>query len=429
MTQTRPCLPSTDSHYNAATGARLFLNPSKFSEELKNKLADVKLSAQRFSTYTNLIATRRQQNLEQQTYSIIYMQGESMNIQSQNAQAILDGIDELRMSQAALLEQMSAFLGANMDSSMSISEIYRVGQTGLVLIRGLVVDRRSLADPRGTNPSGSVPTAEAEDLLKRYQYDPTLVPTDCEKLLEFPFSQTSLIDEDRIHAIKSNIRFKTWVVVNESALLLMNANSPSASNLDMSFVSAQALQHAVEVSTRAAEQTNARSQLIPLAFFCSRHSDYSRDVYATPEELGISLLLQLVDAYRGFDPEDLAAVSEGLRPDENGQITGLGGILDIFGHLVSRLPGSVIVILIVDGLKYFAQPRRRRDRMADLVAGLVAVYRAEHAATLKFLFANSTRTTDYLQDLFSDDEILQLPRDSNVEQGYNTGSWAKRIDH
>lgn len=117
------CLYANSPH-GAATGARFFVNPSKFSETLKNKLADVKLSAQRISIYTNLIATKRQQNIEQQTYSLIYMQGESLHVQNQSSQKILDGIDELKKSHAMhamILEQMSSFLGTHMDSGTYIN--------------------------------------------------------------------------------------------------------------------------------------------------------------------------------------------------------------------------------------------------------------------------------------------------------------------
>lgn len=194
------------------------------------------------------------------------------------------------------------------------------------------------------------------------------------------------IDEERVHAIKSNIRFQNWLRLNESALLLMNDISPSPSDISMSFVSAQTYKCAMLVSADAAEQTNAPGQLVPLVFFCSQHRDYPRDPYATPEALGMRLLLQLVDKYRGFDSTDLGAAFEELRPDENGRVHDLDLILQAFGYLVSRLPASVIVVLIVDSLETFAHPRDRGDRLAHLVAGLVAVYHAEHAAMLKFLF-------------------------------------------
>ncbi|RYP68602.1 hypothetical protein DL771_006574 [Monosporascus sp. 5C6A] len=259
---------------------------------------------------------------------------------------------------------------------------------------------------------------DIDSILERYLYEPLLVTTDSEQLLRVPLTPGYNLDEDRIFAIKTNPRFKAWFALNESSLLLVNANSDPASNLEMSFVSAQAYERAMEVSR---EQRNGETKLVPITFFCSQHRDYRKDVHGSPAELAMSLLLQLVDGYREFSPEVLTAAFDEFDPED------IESILATFGALVSRLPASAIVVLIVDGLRFFAQPRERRIAMADVVAGLVYVHRHEHDAMLKFLFANSTRT-DFLEDIFTDDEILHLPIDVSVEQGYNTMLWRHSVN-
>ncbi|RYP41369.1 hypothetical protein DL768_010502 [Monosporascus sp. mg162] len=259
---------------------------------------------------------------------------------------------------------------------------------------------------------------DIDSLLERYLYEPLLATIDSEQLLRAPLTPGYHLDEDRIFAIKTNPRFKAWFALNENSLLLMNANSNPASNLEMSFVSAQAYERAMEVSR---EQRNGETKLVPIAFFCSQHRDYRKDVHGSPAELAMSLLLQLVDAYREFSPEDLTAAFNEFDPED------IETILATFGALVSRLPASAIVVLIVDGLRFFAQPRERRIAMADVVARLVDVHRQEHAAMLKFLFANSTKM-DILEEIFTDDEILHLPTDLSVEQGYNTMLWKHPVD-
>ena len=46
-------------------------------------------------------------------------------------------------------------------------------------------------------------------------------------------------------------------------------------------------------------------ELVVLAYFCRRHWDYRRDEAGSPDEMAMSLLLQLVDRYCGFEPRAL----------------------------------------------------------------------------------------------------------------------------
>jgi hypothetical protein len=93
-----------------------------------------------------------------------------------------------------------------------------------------------------------------------------------------------------------------------------------------------------------------------------------------------------------------------------------------FGGLISRLPENVIVILVVDGLRFFAQPQGRRQEMIVTINHLAAVNRNGSAATLKFLFANSARC-EYLEHIFTEDEYLRIPKDIVSGGGYTEWTW------
>ena len=70
---------------------------------------DVKQSVQRFDSYTNIIATKRQQNIEQQNYTLIHQQGQSVYVHSEQNRVILDGIKGLD-KKLAVLENLTSFL-------------------------------------------------------------------------------------------------------------------------------------------------------------------------------------------------------------------------------------------------------------------------------------------------------------------------------
>jgi len=246
-----------------------------------------------------------------------------------------------------------------------------------------------------------------DELLGRYLYDADLIHTDCENVLKFPFRPGYDLDKDRILAIRSHRRFLAWLELNEPSVLLLNANSDPATNSEMSFVSAKLYQHILKLVDQEAKSTPT---FIPLIFFCGQHRDYERDENGTPSELAMSLLLQLLDAWRGFTPDLLAKETARLDPETT------ESVCDAFGSLISSLPPHAIVILIVDGLRYFAQPSVRRQEMIVVVESLVGIHRQGSRATLKFLFANSARC-EYLENIFMDEEYLRIRKDGYVVGG------------
>jgi hypothetical protein len=70
----------------------------------------------------------------------------------------------------------------------------------------------------------------------------------------------------------------------------------------------------------------------------------------------------------------------------------------------------VILIIIVDNLRFFTHPQERSDGTKYLVSRLVNLYRDRPAAALKLLFASPTKC-EFDEEFFEDGEILALPRD------------------
>ncbi|ORY68314.1 uncharacterized protein BCR38DRAFT_385787 [Pseudomassariella vexata] len=374
-----------------ATVAKITVNPSGFSDRLKDRIAEVKLATQHFGSHTAIISAKSQRQILQQNHSIMYMQGQSMHM----SQQIMGGIEEIN-SRLLVLERLKPFLECQQDA---------------------LEDRRRHVLRQKSKPKLISPAPDVSDILKRYLYDPELIPTDCENVLKIPLRAGHDIEEDRVVAIQNHPRFNAWLALNESSLLFINANSDPTSNLEMSVVSAKTFQRAIDVSN---EQKGSATELIPLAFFCSQHRDYRKDENGHPAELAMSMLLQLLDSHRDFDSEDLEVVMDELNPQD------ITSICAMFGFFLAKLPSNAIVILIVDGLRFFAQPADRRKRMGEVVEHLVEIYRQQSAATLKFLFANSTEA-DFVEHLLSDDEVLRIPRDLIRVGGYSTWMWKRPV--
>jgi len=246
-----------------------------------------------------------------------------------------------------------------------------------------------------------------EEILERYLYQPELIPTDCQIILKMQWRPgLDSVDQNKIDSIQHHPRFRAFLTLNESSMLLLNANSDASHSLDMSVASARTYKSLLEVAAQQ-QQTPGDSStiLVPLAFFCSQHRDYRGDVNGNASELAMSLLLQLIDRYGDFDPTaHLPALVEELDPAD------ITSVFAAFRRLVSVLPSTVIVAIIVDGLRFFDHPAERRQGLLQVVQELVAVHRSDESeATLKFLFANPTRP-DLVEHLFTDDEALRIPK-------------------
>lgn len=261
---------------------------------------------------------------------------------------------------------------------------------------------------------------DIDEILRDYEYEPDLVPNDCESLLHAQSRPGYHLDEDRLTAIQSHPRFVAALRLDTPSLLLVNANADTFIASEMSIVSAKVYHQVAELA--ASQQEAEHTTVIPLAFFCSQHSDYRRDVNGQPSELVMSLVLQLLDRYRDFSEDDVTAALDELRPDD---VPSICSALEI---LLSCLPNNVIVIAFIDGITAFEHPMERRDAMMEAVEQLLRVHAKERPAVVKLVFASSSRAAS-LQQLFTEDEVLNLPRiiPGGKGGGYLTSTWAWRI--
>lgn len=111
----------------------------------------------------------------------------------------------------------------------------------------------------------------------------------------------------------------------------------------------------------------------------------------------------------------------------------LHSILSSLSNLIlNGLAKDTVLVLVLDGLKFFTQPTTRCDQTRVLVDGLVGIYRAATSRNtsgsssrrsrdtdantscttpiVKFLFSSPTRS-EFIEDLFQSHEVAALPRD------------------
>jgi hypothetical protein len=250
-----------------------------------------------------------------------------------------------------------------------------------------------------------LPDIDPERMLAHFLYDRGLVPGDCAKLEKrMNRLRRTSHDASRLIALQSNPRLRAWLTIDEPSLLLLNGRADPRPDSEVSLFTSKLYQQLIAHQTG---QNPDGACIIPLGFFCGQHCDWQFDSNGNPEELAMSLLLQIIDIGRGaVDPAALQECYEHLRPGD------IASILSMIEALISSLGSGVIVIIIIDGLRFFVQRRERCHGTRDVIARLVGMYRDMPAgnATLKVLFASPTKS-EFVQDVFIDEEILELPRE------------------
>lgn len=225
---------------------------------------------------------------------------------------------------------------------------------------------------------------------------------------------------------------RTWLVLaDEPAALLVNGRIAAVARPrnEISFVAARLVQSLLLLTTADAAGGDGgggigggRSEFVPVAYFCGLHRRMSSDVYASPPEMMVSLLLQLVDRHRGFGSSVLQMVLDSLRPHD------LESLCSLFEELVLALPASTVLFVVVDGVNFFAEPPDRADefaRVARCLVGLLRRPRGEVKATVKVLLTSATRS-DFVEDLFVAErgEVMNLPRHCRPRGTYTEGKFA-----
>jgi hypothetical protein len=251
----------------------------------------------------------------------------------------------------------------------------------------------------------------ADQLLEDLLYDPALVPTDVDALLALgSAANPGRLDPNRVLAAQRNPRLLAWLALDGPALLLVNGGAGPTS-LSASFVSARVVRSLLLQGARPGPSM----ELVTLAYFCGRHWDHRRDEAGSPDEMAMSLLLQLVDRYRHFEPRALQECMDKAVPHD------VVAICEAFQDLLDQLPSNAVVFLVIDGLHSFSTPPERQRQMREVVELLVGIYRKQSSPILKFLFAGPTRSN--MEDLFEVGEIVDLPFNPPPQGGYGLSWW------
>ncbi|KAI4870116.1 hypothetical protein F4820DRAFT_443594 [Hypoxylon rubiginosum] len=136
----------------------------------------------------------------------------------------------------------------------------------------------------------------------------------------------------------------------------------------------------------------------------------------------MSLFLQLIDRGRqSVDSAFLRRFRSQVDPRDAASICGM------LGELIARLGDSVFVVIIIYSLRYFAQMPEACQQLKGIISHLVTIYKSSPTATLKFLFSNPTRV-ELLEDLFKNEEILNLPQSTSNNNSPDVMKWERPIE-
>ena len=251
-----------------------------------------------------------------------------------------------------------------------------------------------------------------DDVFRDFQYDAHLVPSDMADILQLASPSTSRPGSlnqsarNRVAWLYHSAIVRSWLTVDESSFLLVNGNGDTFCQSTTVFC-ANVLQSLLPTSE---QQQNSAITIIPLAYFGTKHQDYRRDAMANPSEVAMSLLLQLIDRYRGFGPEALRECLESTNPDD------VDSICKSLGRLIRLLPDTALVYVIIEGLQAFSAPGYRESQMRALAEILLDMFLSENRVKIKGIFTSPTRAR-YVEDLFDFDQVIDVPSDPAPMEG------------
>lgn len=367
-------------------------------------MAEVKLTAQTLEKWAN-IALLESQKDQMKLQNGLYFQQAQL---SDHVEGLHDKVDRLtsRLERMAKLEMLTPIIFNTIKPVLDDEWIsqYRITETNAMeIVTVSQPNKMSRTGDKHTKRqiAPKNPSISAETVLNELMYEPDLVPRDIDTILRqgtMPLHHK--LQPRRVTAIQENPRVQAWLTLDESSILMVNGNSASHLDLSTSFFSARVVRTLVE----QASQYQGNLEIVSLAYFCGQHQNFTQDAAASPSELGMSLLLQLVDRHREFDAADLRLCLDDTDPNS------VGSIFESLGTLLGHLPSRAIVYLVLDGVEHFARPDLRRAEFQDVLVQLVDMFQVQKRAKLKILFTSAQRAVllDDL-DLLADDEIVNIP--------------------
>ncbi|OBT85447.1 hypothetical protein VE02_06171 [Pseudogymnoascus sp. 03VT05] len=187
-------------------------------------------------------------------------------------------------------------------------------------------------------------------------------------------------------------QFKDWVVAGTSSHLLIHGEYDG-----QRYVSELSL-----FCSSFAQSLEARApRFIPLIFFCGLHTDPDTDLHTGGRAVIQNFICQLLCQF-DFDTRSFA--SEKL--DEH--LIQLGDIYELcrlFQWLVGKLPQSVVLFCLIDGVGYYERQEFEHD-IGFVVEKLLKISAEKKTqAGIKILLTSSSRTT-YIRQPFPDELVL-----------------------
>ncbi|KAK7934753.1 hypothetical protein PG985_000248 [Apiospora marii] len=388
-------------------GAKRFLNPSAMNNNLQERVAEVTLAAKDLKSKATQTMWSQVKDMRD-TQELAYVQHTKTHQQLDELAADIKDVKRLATRYASY-EAMYTMVQGNIERLLQ-DDMKRFKM--LKTRAGMFLENSQGMLPR-------ISSITARDLLEEFQYDPALVPHDIEALLRLslPSNTVTSFDTNRAHAILRSQRIHVWLSDDAPYLYLLNGGSQEPSDASTSFVMAKIVSILLEQqkSHRQARKASTAMNVVVLAYFCGQHQNYYRDAAASPHELAMSLLLQLIDKFPDFSSSALQECLDQTHPHD------ISSICDSLRRLLEKLPSDVVVYVVVDGIAQFALPQQRKNEMRELMELLVEAFHDEVAATAKFIFSSSTRCA-FVEDLFDEDEILNIPRDPPPANGPLAGS-------
>lgn len=367
-------------------------------------MAEVKLAAQKLEKWANIAlleSQKDQMKLQNGTYS----QQAKLSRDMEGLHGKFDHLTS-RFDRMEKLEKIITMIFNNVQPMLEDEWIcqYRIIEMdAMETITASPTDNQPRTDREHSEhqmaPKKSI--TSARNVLSELMYEPGLVPRDIDDILrQSTMPLHHRLQPRRVTAIQENPRVQAWLTLDESSILLVNGNAASHLDLSTSFFSARVVRTLAEQPSQYRENI----EIVPLAYFCGQHQDFLRDAAASPSELAMSLLLQLVDRHREFDAADLRRCLDDTDPKN------VESIMESLGALLGHLPSRAIVYLVVDGVEHFARPDLRKAEFQDVLIKVVNLFQFQKRAKLKILFTSTQRGV-LLDDLnlLADDEIVNIP--------------------
>ncbi|KAK8003630.1 hypothetical protein PG990_001378 [Apiospora arundinis] len=372
------CILSWFAKNPVATSMKMLMQPQGFTETLKMKQANVRRAASRFETHALWLQNQRHNDsieLQHWMASQIYRTSEDVSVMRARCEVLESFIPFLQ--QAHRFQTTAGFLDPNSPRSR----------------RG--TRRRSAAELR-------------ETFLRDAEYEPGLIEQDVSHILRLRTGSRSELDEDRVAELHNHPQFQAWLSVDESSILFIQGNSETSQSGAIAFVAAQVAEMARMIHLDPVEPA---VRVLPLAFFCSEHCTSRSDRLGHPNALIWMLLLQLVDHCQEFSSSNL---EKGLAMTGEGETE---KVCAAFGKLLHYLPGSVIVLLIVEGIDSFLYPSTFQGGVIDIVKFLKQLPTGSPMRCKLKIMCTSSSSSDILEENFQEGQTLRMVRSSRATSG------------